>query len=153
MMAQLREPMTPVQRRYHEVVAVVDRDLFGPNTSFVFSWQGRADRGGIGVLSTYRFVEGLPDYYEPAIVATRRVAIQALSTTSRMFGFCRSTDPQCPTAYPESLHEFLQKRPRLSESEEQQRDELLASRGGTAELFGPARSAAIARVYRAYQVE
>jgi predicted Zn-dependent protease len=119
----------------------------------VFSWQSGNEQAGVGVLSTSRFTSPISDYYEPAIVATRRIAIQALSTTGSMFGFTRPTDPECPLAYPESLREFQQKRLRLCDSDKQQRDQLLARRGGKTEAFGTVREAAIARVYRTYFLE
>jgi predicted Zn-dependent protease len=119
----------------------------------VFSWQQRNQEQAIGVLSTSRFASDIPDFYEPEIMLTRRVAIQALSTTGSMLGFQRPTDPECPLAYPESFGEFQQKRLRLCASEEQQRDELLRRRGGTTAPIGSALAMKIQQLYRTYFVE
>ena len=107
----------------------------------------------MGVLSASRLTTDIPDYYEPEIVATRRVALQALSTTGSMLGFTRPTDAECPLAYPESFREFQHKRLRLCPSDEQQRDQLLRRRGGTPDRFGRSRNDMIARVYRTYFIE
>ena len=144
----------PESSRSHPyILAVTDRDIFGPQTSFVFSWQGGSNKASTGVLSTSRFVTDIPDYYEPAIMATRRVALQALSSTGRMMNFTRPTDPQCPLAYPGSFPEFQHKRLQLCESDEQQRDQLLTRRGGTPVPFGRARNDAYARVRRTYFID
>lgn len=135
------------------VVAIAGRDLFGPQTNYVFSWQQRGQEAGLGVLSAYRFTTGIPDFYEPHMVAMRRLAIQALSTTGSMLGFSRSTLPDCPMAYPHDFREFQQKRSKLCESTVQERDALLTQRGGAAVPFGTARSADVGRVYRAYALE
>jgi predicted Zn-dependent protease/predicted negative regulator of RcsB-dependent stress response len=140
-------------RQHAYLVAVTDRDIFGPNTSFVFSWQGAGDRGGTGVLSTSRFVAEIPPYYEPEIIATRRVAVQALSTTGRMMRFTRPTDPECPLAYPESFREFQQKRLQLCDSDVLQRDQLLARLGGAPVPLGHERSDAYMRLRRQYFIE
>jgi hypothetical protein len=86
-------------------------------------------------------------------MGTRRVAIQALSTTGRMFRFERPTDAECPLAYPQDLREFQMKRLRLCPSEEEQRDALLRRRGGAAGPMGKSRAQAIARVMARYFVE
>jgi predicted Zn-dependent protease/predicted negative regulator of RcsB-dependent stress response len=149
----IRQRLSESSRPHQYILAVTDRDIFGPQTSFVFSWQGGSDKAGTGVLSTSRFVTDIPDYYEPAIMATRRVALQALSSTGRMMNFTRPTDPQCPLAYPGSFPEFQHKRLQLCESDEQQRNQLLARRGGTAVPFGRARNDAYARVRRTYFID
>jgi predicted Zn-dependent protease len=105
------------------------------------------------VLSTSRFAANMPDYYEPEILATRRVMLQALSTTGSMLGLTRPTDPLCPLAYPSSFDEFQQKRMKLCRSEEEQRDRLLLRRGGQAARFGRSRSDEVALVYRKYFIE
>ena len=141
------------ERRHSHVVAITEYDIFGPQTSFVFSWQRINDEHAEGVLSTYRLAGALPSYYEPAVIGTRRVAIQALSTTGRMFRFERPTDAECPLAYPQDLREFGMKRLRLCSSEAEQRDALLRRRGGAAGPMGKSRAQAIARVMARYFVE
>jgi predicted Zn-dependent protease/predicted negative regulator of RcsB-dependent stress response len=153
LLIELQRRVSAAPRRHTHILGITGRDIFAPQTSFVFSWQSGNEQAGVGVLSTSRFTSPISDYYEPAIVATRRIAIQALSTTGSMFGFTRPTDPECPLAYPESLREFQQKRLRLCDSDKQQRDQLLARRGGKTEAFGTVREAAIARVYRTYFLE
>src|SRR6185437_9298579 len=37
------------------LLAVAGRDLFGPKTSYVFSWQTIGGEAGLGVTSAYRF--------------------------------------------------------------------------------------------------
>lgn len=150
---KLRTRWPESSRQHPFLVAVTDRDIFGPNTSFVFSWQGGRDKAGTGVLSTSRFVPEIPPYYEPAIIATRRVAVQALSTTGRMMSFTRPTDPECPLAYPESFREFQQKRLQLCDSDVLQRDQLLARLGGAPASFGRERSDAYMRLRRRYFIE
>jgi hypothetical protein len=98
-------------------------------------------------------IMGIRDWYEPQMVAMRRMAIQALSTTGSKLGFSRSTLPDCPMAYPHGFREFQQKRSELCEATVQERDALLTQRGGTAVPFGKGRSADVARVYRAYALE
>ena len=149
----LRHRLPESSRQHPYVLAVTDRDMFGPDTSFVFSWQGGSDRTGTGVLSTSRLVEAIPAYYEPGIISTRRVALQAISSSGRMMNFARPIDPECPLAYPASLREFQQKRLRLCESDEQQRDRLLARLGGSPEPFGRIRNDAFARVRRTYFID
>lgn len=106
-----------------------------------------------GIISTHRFQAGVPDFYEPAIVGARRLAIQALSTTGSMLGFTRPTHPECPLAYPNEVREFQQKRSRLCESDVERRDALQRRRGGTPTPFGTERAAEVERVYRAYALE
>ena len=153
LLEQLRRrfPVANHPRRY--LIAVVGRDLFGPKTSYVFSWQTRGGDGGTGVISAYRFGAGLDDFYEPAVVLMRRVIIQAISTSGSMLGFTRPTNPECPTAFPVNFHEFAQKRAQLCASDEEQRETLLRARGGAAKIFGEARGREIDRVYRAYYLD
>jgi predicted Zn-dependent protease/predicted negative regulator of RcsB-dependent stress response len=141
------------ERRHSHVVALTEYDIFGPQTNYVFSWQRINDEHGEAVLSTYRLASEIPSYYEPAIIGTRRVAIQTLSTTGRMFRFERPTDPECPGAYPQDLREFQMKRLRLCPSEEAQRDALLRRRGGDSGPMGKTKAQAIARVMERYFVE
>jgi hypothetical protein len=119
----------------------------------VFSWQNRSEASGIGIISTHRFQAGVPDFHEPTIVAARRLAIQALSTSGSMLGFPRPTHPECPLAYPNEVREFHQKRSRLCESDIEQPDALLRRRGRTPTPFGVERAAEVERVYRAYALE
>ena len=140
-------------RRHSHVVAVTEYDIFGPQTNFVYSWQRINDEHGEAVLSTYRLAGDIPSYYEPAVMGTRRVAIQALSTTGGMFRFARPTDAECPLAYPQDLREFQMKRLRLCSSEEAQRDALLHRRGGASGPMGKSRAEVIARVMARYGVE
>ena len=135
------------------LMAVAGRDLFGPRTNYVFSWQTRGGESGIGVISAYRFGAALDEFYEKGPVLMRRVTIQAISTSASMLGFTRPTNPECPTAYPNDFHEFQQKRARLCGSDEQQRDTLLRARGGTAKAFSEAQRREIDRVYRAYYLQ
>jgi predicted Zn-dependent protease len=142
----------PLQARPHRyILAVTREDLFGPDTNFVFSWQDQ--REGLAVISTYRFLADLDDFYERPTVATRRVAIQVLSTSSSLLGFTRPTKPHCPSAYPNDFGEFLQKGSKLCDSEIQQRDGFLQRTGGTAARFGVQRASEIDRVYRTYYFE
>jgi len=130
---------------------VTGRDIFGTETNFVFSWQDR--RTGAGVISTYRFVADLEDFYERSIVATRRLGIQFLSTTGFLLGFARPTRPDCPLAYPNDFREFLMKSSKLCEQTVQERDALLKRAGGAATRFGTSRADEIDRVYRAYHFD
>ena len=70
-----------------------------------------------------------------------------------MLGFQRPTDPECPTAYPESVREFRQKRLRLCDAEEQQRDALVHRQGGEPVPFTPELAQRIQQFYRRYFVE
>jgi len=142
----------PTGKRAHKfIVAVTGRDIFGTETNFVFSWQDR--RTGAGVISTYRFVADLEDFYERSIVATRRLGIQFLSTTGFLLGFARPTRPDCPLAYPNDFREFLMKSSKLCEQTVQERDALLKRAGGAATRFGTSRADEINRVYRAYHFD
>jgi len=139
----------PTGKRAHRfIIAVTGRDIFGTETNFVFSWQDRQTRAG--VVSTYRFVANLEDFYERSILATRRLGIQIISTTGSLLGFTRPTKPDCPLAYPHDFREFLMKSSKLCDSTIEQRDALLKRSGGAATRFGPGRADAINRVYRAY---
>ena len=140
-------------RRHTHLVAVTEFDIFGPQTSFVFSWQQINPQHAVAVLSTSRLATEIPKYYEPDTIATRRIAIQALSTTSRMLGFDRATNAECPSAYPESLREFQFKRLRLCTEEKDQRDLLLRRLGGTASPMGKERAAVVSSVLQRYFVE
>jgi predicted Zn-dependent protease/predicted negative regulator of RcsB-dependent stress response len=142
----------PQQGRPHRyILALTREDLFAPDTNFVFSWQDT--REGLAVISTYRFLAELDDFYERPTVATRRVAIQVLSTSSSLLGFTRPTKPHCPSAYPHDFGEFLQKGSKLCDSEIEQRDGFLRRAGGTAERFGVQRASEVDRVYRTYYFE
>jgi predicted Zn-dependent protease len=137
----------PTGKRAHKfIVAVTGRDIFGTETNFVFSWQD--GRTGAGVISTYRFVADLEDFYERSIVATHRLGIQFISTTGFLLGFARPTRPDCPLAYPHDFREFLMKSSKLCEQTIQERDALLKRAGGAATRFGTSRADEINRVYR-----
>jgi len=146
-----RNPVTSRRRPY--LLAIAGRDLFGPKTRYVFSWQTRGETTGNAVMSAYRFGVGLEDFYERPAVLMRRVTIQVLSTSASMLGIKRPTSPECPTAFPIDFREFQQKRARLCASDVEQRDALLRARGGAATAFGEARNREIDRVYRAYYLE
>lgn len=133
------------------LVALTDRDIFGRNTNFVFSWQSPRDR--LGLVSTYRFLAELEDFYEPRVVGTRRLAIQLLSTTSALLGLARATRSDCPTAYPDDFQEFLLKGSRLCDSEIRQRDDVLRRLGGAPGRVGPERAREIARVEATYRLD
>jgi predicted Zn-dependent protease/predicted negative regulator of RcsB-dependent stress response len=148
---ELRAFYPAATRSYRLVVALVGRDLFGPKTNYVFSWQSPSD--GVGVVSAYRFVTGIHDFYEPDIIATRRLGIQFISTTGFMLGITRPTKPDCPMAYPNDFREFQQKGSKLCESTIRQRDEVLKARGGKPTQFGTQRSGEISRLYRNYYFE
>jgi len=135
------------------LLAVAGRDLFGPKTSYVFSWQTRGGDVGNGVMSAYRFAAALDAVYSKGSALMRRVTIQAISTSGSMLAISRPTNPECPTAFPIDFREFQQKRARLCASDEEQRDALLRTRGGAANAFGEARVREIERVYRAYYLE
>ena len=150
---ELWRRLPPPSGRPPYIVGLTGRDIFGPRTNFVFSWQTRYEASGIGVISAHRFLAGVPDFYEPALVAGRRLVIQALSTTGFLLGFTRSTHPECPMAYPNDFREFQQKRSRLCESDIEQRDALLRRRGGAPTPFGAARAGEVERIYRAYALE
>ena len=136
------------QRRHPIIIGLTEHDIFGPDTNFVFSWQ--APQAGLGVLSTHRFLAGLDDFYEPAIVGTRRVGVQLLSTSGSMLGFARPTQPDCPLAYPNDFYEFLLKGTKLCDSETEQRDLLLKTKGGASYPFGDWKNDEISRLYQKY---
>jgi predicted Zn-dependent protease len=150
---ELRRRLPGETRPGRYLLAVAGRDLFGPKTRFVFSWQTGGGNLGVGVTSAYRFAVLLDDFYEKPAVLMRRVIIQALSTTASMLGVNRPTNPECPTAFPMDFREFQLKRPRLCASDVEQRDAILRTRGGAARPFGDARSREIDRVYRAYYLD
>src|SRR5215470_7831291 len=49
------------------LMAVAGRDLFGPRTNYVFSWQTRGGESGIGVISAYRFGAALDLFVDARI--------------------------------------------------------------------------------------
>jgi predicted Zn-dependent protease len=139
----------PAHRKPHRVlIALTGRDIFGPETNFVFSWQ--APQAGLGVLSTYRFTAGLEDFYEPRVVGTRRAGIQFLSTSGSILGFSRPSRPDCPLAYPHDVRELALKGSRLCESTVEQRDALLRTSGGPGVPVDARRLAEMQRVYSTY---
>jgi predicted Zn-dependent protease len=139
------------QRPHRIVIALTGRDIFGPDTNYVFSWQ--APPAGLGVLSTYRFTAGLEDFYEPTIIGTRRLGIQFLSTSGSLLGFARPTRPECPLAYPHDFREFALKSSKLCESTIEQRDALLRKTGGPTTPFDARKIAEIQRVYATYSFD
>jgi predicted Zn-dependent protease len=153
MAAEIERRLPRASRRASHVLAITDHDIYGGDAGFVFSWQQKNEANGVGVLSTSRIATDIPEFYEPEVIATRRIALQALSTTGSMLGFQRPTDPECPTAYPESVREFRQKRLRLCEAEEQQRDALVRRQGGEPVPFTPEFTQRIQQFYRRYFVE
>src|SRR5207247_2100445 len=94
-----------------------------------------------------------PAVCAPHLVATRRVAIQALSTTGSMMGFMRQTRLDCPLAYPNDLRQFQLKASALCDSTITQRDALLREVAGPSVPVTPERRAEIEKVYRAYYFE
>ena len=145
---ELARRYPPNQRPHSIIIGLTERDIFGPDTNFVFSWQ--APQAGLGVLSTYRFVAGLDDFYEPDIIGTRRVGVQLLSTSGSLLGFARPTQPDCPLAYPHDFREFLLKNTKLCESEIEQRDVLLKTKGVPSHRFGDRKNDEISRLYQKY---
>jgi predicted Zn-dependent protease/predicted negative regulator of RcsB-dependent stress response len=145
---ELARRYPPNRQRHSVIIGVTERDIFGPDTNFVFSWQ--APQAGLGVLSTHRFVAGLDDFYEPSIIGTRRVGLQLLSTSGSLLGFARPTQPDCPLAYPNDFHEFLLKSTKLCESEIEQRDILLKTKGVPSHPFGEQKNDEISRLYQKY---
>ncbi len=143
----LRRYPDPANRNFF-VIAVTDRDIFGNDTNFVFSWQDRSWK--IGVVSTYRFVAGLDDFYEMDIIPTRRLGIQFLSTIGSLHKFSRPISPNCPLAYPNDFVEFSGKSSKLCESTISQRDAILKKFGGPGRLFSPQEKKEINRVYSKY---
>lgn len=141
----------PGQRPHPIIVGLTERDIFGPDTNFVFSWQ--APQAGLGVLSTHRFVAGLEDFYEPGIIGTRRVGVQLLSTSGSLLGLTRPTQPDCPLAYPHDFHEFLLKTTKLCDSEIEQRDAVLKTKGAQSSPFGDRKEDEIGRLYQKYYFE
>jgi tetratricopeptide (TPR) repeat protein len=148
---ELKRRYPVAARRQRNVVSLVGQDIFGPGTSYVFSWQSRQE--GVGVVSARRFLSGLEDFYEPQIVLIRRLGIQFISATSSMLGFTRAIRADCPTAYPNEFREFQQKGSKLCESTVGQRDELLKAKGGTPGVVGAERNEMINRVHRTYYFE
>jgi predicted Zn-dependent protease len=134
MLDELNRSHPPEHRPSLYLVAITGRDIFGRDTRYVFSWQDRHHR--VGVASLYRFVAGLADYYEPDVIATRRVGVQLLSTSGSLLGFTRPTRPDCPMAYPHDFAEFLQKRSKLCDSEIRQRDDLAPAGGRAGDVPG-----------------
>jgi predicted Zn-dependent protease len=110
MLTEIERLLPRGSKRPSHLLAITDHDIFGGDAGFVFSFQRGDETNGVGVLSTSRFAANIPDFYEPEVITTRRVALQSLSTIGSMFGFQRPTDPECPTAYPETLRQFQQKR-------------------------------------------
>ncbi|MBI3610201.1 MAG: RDD family protein [Nitrospirae bacterium] len=136
------------KNKQYVLVAVTGKDIYGKNTSFVYSWQNWSK--GIGVLSSNRIAASIGAVYEPEVVLPRRVGIQFISTVARVLGFEKATKPNCPTSYPNELSEFLQKSSKLCESDIRQRDEFLKHYGGAPGRFDAARVREIQHVYAAY---
>ena len=107
---ELWRRLPPPSGRPRYIVGLTGRDISALGR--ISYSPGRPDtrRRAIGVISAHRFLAGVPDFYEPAVVAGRRLVIQALSTTGFLLGFTRSTHPECPMAYPNDFREFQQKR-------------------------------------------
>jgi len=145
----------PLSRdRRYLLIAITGKDIFSENSNFVFSWQNM--NWGTGVVSSYRFITRLDEFYEREIVATRRLGIQFISTTTFLLGFTRSTKPHCPDAYPDGLSDFLQKGSRLCASTIEQRRQLLEDLrkfGLTPTHFDSHKIDEINRVYKKYYFE
>ncbi|MCG3112697.1 MAG: hypothetical protein MCM46_12855 [Candidatus Manganitrophus sp. SB1] len=129
------------------LIAFTGKDIFGPKTNFVFSWQ--TPSRGTAVLSSKRFIVFRKDY-EPEVISTRRVAIQFISTIANLLGFGRTTKPHCPTSYPDGLDDFLLKSSKLCEQTIVERDEFLKMRAGRPGRFEPGQLREIERVYEKY---
>ena len=130
------------------VIGVTDKDIFAKNTNYVFSWQDRGWK--IGVVSTFRFIAGLDDFYELDIIPTRRLGIQFLSTVGSLHKFSRPITPNCPLAYPNDFAEFLNKSSQLCDSTISQRNSSLRKNGGLGRRFTSQEEKEINRVYSKY---
>ncbi len=142
----------PLSRdRRYLLIAITGKDIFSENSNFVFSWQNM--NWGTGVVSSYRFITQLDEFYEREMVATRRLGIQFISTSTFLLGFTRSTKSHCPDAYPDGLSDFLQKGSRLCASTIEQRHQLLEDLrkfGLTPTHFDSHKEEEINRVYKKY---
>ncbi len=136
------------EKRSFFVIAVTDKDLFSKSNNYVFSWQNR--RMKIGVVSTFRFLSGLDDFYEIDSISTRRLGIQFLSTVGSLHRFSRPISPTCPLAYPNDFQEFLNKGSKLCASTISQRDSTLKKIGGSGRRFTPQEIDKINQVYSKY---
>lgn len=146
---ELQSPHPPGTIRTYILLGITGHDIYGGESNFVFSWQNR--NNAIGVVSSYRFIEPLDDFYEKRIVATRRLGIQFLSTAGSLLGFDRESKPHCPMAYPDGLEAFLQKGSKLCRSTIEQRDRLLSRiPGGVVHAIEPETAARIETVYTTY---
>lgn len=133
------------------VLGVVSHDLFAPDTSFVLS--SSSDERRVAVMSTWRLLEDLPAYWEPAALAGRRVSIQALSAVGTALGFARPVSEHCPLAYPESVEAFVLKGGALCAGTIEARDALLARRGGERIHHDAQRALAVERARRAFLLD
>jgi predicted Zn-dependent protease len=150
---ELRRRFPEATRPHRYLIGVTGRDLFGPKTNYVFSWQHRTADAGTGVISAFRFAAALDDFYESSAVLGRRLAIQTISTLGSMLGFTRPTNPECAMAFPIDFREFQQKRVKLCQTDVEQRDAMLRARGGATKVLGEAGNREVDRVYRAYHLE
>ena len=80
----------------------------------------------------------------------QRLGVQLLSTSGSLLGFDRPTQPDCPLAYPHDFREFLLKNTKLCESEIEQRDVLLKTKGVPSHHFGDRKNDEISRLYQKY---
>jgi len=132
-------------------IAYTGRDIYSKSTNYLFSLQNI--KSGHGVISSHRFINRLPHYYEKKWMVTRRVALQFLSTVGQVLGISRPTKPHCPLAYPSSLSEFLQKSTKLCTSTKQQRNRILQQMGIEVGAFSQDQLKRIENVYRKYYLE
>jgi predicted Zn-dependent protease len=156
-LAALHSTEASITRAFREpeggvfVLGVISHDLYDGDSNFVFS-ASRSD-WGVGVISSYRLLEDLPRYWNPAALAGRRLSIQAISAVGTGLGFERPMGENCPLAYPNGVEAFVLKRGELCASEVRSRDAFLARFGDQRMHHDTVRSAAVTRARHAYLLD
>jgi predicted Zn-dependent protease len=137
----------------HEVfvLALTSRDIFAGDAQYLFSLQDPSRR--MALVSSYRLLERLPPYWDPKVLATRRLLIQVLSAIGNGLGLARPRSPQCPLAYPNSVAEFVGKSTRLCESTQTQWRQMREQIGGREARFDQQRLETLGRVLNEYLIE
>jgi predicted Zn-dependent protease len=138
-------------RRLGTLIAITGTDITMNDTNYVYSLIGFEH--SLGVVSSYRFNQTLPDVDEKHDVYFRRVLIQLMSASLQQMGVERASMPQCPTAYPNSQADFSLKGLTLCPQEKSQIDAMLANATSQMIPYPEADRQRIIAVYEKYHLD
>lgn len=99
------------------LVAVTSANMRSSERKYPYSFHGP---GSVAVVSTRWILEPLATYWDPQVLATRRVLIQTMTAVGVSHGLPPADDPACVMAIPSGEREFMAKGTRLCPATERE---------------------------------